>query len=788
VIPLHFLNEEEENKKEKPLDSQNEPQPSLKTLAKSIEEMQISWNTETKLPKIISDEESSIIENSFEETYDSKINSDSSFEPMEFDDFRLDDSNLEFRFENNQIENSLDLNDESPLLYENDNKVSYSTQTSEFTSFHSDTEQKEIIPMVSVVIVNYNVRDFLQNCLQSLYKSSIRNQIEVIVVDNNSSDDSMQMVKTSFPFVHRIKLDENIGFGKANNIAIKKCSAPITLLLNPDTIVEEKTLETMVNYLENNPSVGLAGCKLLNADGSFQLPCRRGFPTPWVSFCKVFGLQTLFPNSSLFAQYNQTFKSENETYSVDAVSGAFMVVRTSILKDVKGFDPDFFMYGEDLDLCFRIQKMGWDIAYVHTTSTIHFKGESTKRSTINENKHFYKAMEIFATKHFASSDMFLFFLKLGIQIKALVDKFKQNKLQILSTFIDILVVNFSLLIATKIRMGAYFAFPDFAYPTVFIVFTLLLPTMYLFVGEYDKKTPSFTTTLTSYVMMFFFLSSLTYFFNEYAFSRGIMLMTIGGGIVGSFVVRSYIYYNQKISKKSAIKNAAIVGVNETAKKIAIELKSTQSLRINFLGYITTEKHFSTSTNVLPIIGTVDLLPAIVEKYQIHEIIITDETLHLGDIMAFMQDTVRRQVRFHIANELDDIYTDTLINEVSGIENSFFTWKIVLLRNKIVKRLFDILISTFLLTFGFPFVYLKKNKGVFTLEALKEVLLGRKSIVGSYGTTSIGITKLGLIGLAHRTNPEIVTKQIIENLNEFYAKHYSLSMDIEILLKYIVQKH
>jgi len=788
VIPLHFLNEEEENKKEKPLDSQNEPQPSLKTLAKSIEEMQISWNTETKLPKIISDEESSIIENSFEETYDSKINSDSSLEPMEFDDFRLDDSNLEFRFENNQIENSLDLNDESPLLYENDNKVSYSTQTSEFTSFHSDTEQKEIIPMVSVVIVNYNVRDFLQNCLQSLYKSSIRNQIEVIVVDNNSSDDSMQMVKTSFPFVHRIKLDENIGFGKANNIAIKKCSAPITLLLNPDTIVEEKTLETMVNYLENNPSVGLAGCKLLNADGSFQLPCRRGFPTPWVSFCKVFGLQTLFPNSSLFAQYNQTFKSENETYSVDAVSGAFMVVRTSILKDVKGFDPDFFMYGEDLDLCFRIQKMGWDIAYVHTTSTIHFKGESTKRSTINENKHFYKAMEIFATKHFASSDMFLFFLKLGIQIKALVDKFKQNKLQILSTFIDILVVNFSLLIATKIRMGAYFAFPDFAYPTVFIVFTLLLPTMYLFVGEYDKKTPSFTTTLTSYVMMFFFLSSLTYFFNEYAFSRGIMLMTIGGGIVGSFVVRSYIYYNQKISKKSAIKNAAIVGVNETAKKIAIELKSTQSLRINFLGYITTEKHFSTSTNVLPIIGTVDLLPAIVEKYQIHEIIITDETLHLGDIMAFMQDTVRRQVRFHIANELDDIYTDTLINEVSGIENSFFTWKIVLLRNKIVKRLFDILISTFLLTFGFPFVYLKKNKGVFTLEALKEVLLGRKSIVGSYGTTSIGITKLGLIGLAHRTNPEIVTKQIIENLNEFYAKHYSLSMDIEILLKYIVQKH
>lgn len=815
MIPLHFLNEEESKKETPPIKQIEKEESPVKSLAKSIEEMQISWKTSTKLapnsdvsPKLHSDsiisvkeepseiihststqEQIPIVESIETSEKNQKVDDSTySISPIQDDvaSLEVDDDQIPLTSKNNDSHSEIAQFSENLLVQENSVITSNILQTTTVIPEQIPT-QHYIKPIISIVIVNYNVRDFLQNCLQSLYLSTVSEKMQIIVVDNNSTDNSMEMVRERFPMVQCIALDENIGFGKANNLAFKYCEADITLLLNPDTIVEPTTLETMIEYIDNHPNVGLAGCKLLNADGSFQLPCRRGFPTPWVSFCKVFGLQSLFPNSSLFAQYNQTFRSENETYNVDAVSGAFMAVRTSILKEVSGFDPDFFMYGEDLDLCYRIQKLGWTISYVHSTSTIHFKGESTKRSPINEYKHFYEAMEIFATKHIAGSKLFLFFLKLGILVKSFVDSVISNRTQILTTIADILIVNGSLLVATKIRMGEFLAFPDFAYPTVFIVFTILLPTMYLFMGVYDKKTPSFTSTLTSYLMMFFFLSSLTYFFKEYAFSRGIMLMTIGGGIAGSFFVRSIGYYQQKIRKKTSNKNAAIIGLTEIGHKIASEISTTQSLRVSFVGFVSTKQHSYPAINVDKIIGEIDDLPSIIEKYKIQEVIIADDTVQMSKIMAMMQGSLRRQVRFHISNKIDDLYTDTLINEVSGLENNQYTWNIMLLRNRIVKRLFDIIISVFLLTFGFPVVYLKKKKGVFTTESLKEVFLGRKSIVGIYGNSSVSIAKTGLIGLAHRTSQEIATKQIIDNLNEYYAKQYSLSMDIEIVLKYLVHK-
>ena len=816
MIPLHFLNEEESKKENNPIKPIDKDESPVKSLAKSIEEMQISWNTSSKLSQSLEVSSQKLDQNDVKvsnestegETSDSSLldeNSETQVDKIDnaklpaaiYDEsIPVESKQLEHKDSNTNVfvERSIDVvvideTDEISASIHNSDETAVSSSEIATPSFASlETQDKEVQkPLISIVIVNYNVRDFLQNCLQSLYMSTVKEQMQIIVVDNNSTDNSMKMVRETFPMVQSIDLDENIGFGKANNLAFRYCDADITLLLNPDTIVEPNTVETMIEYLDAHPKVGLAGCKLLNADGSFQLPCRRGFPTPWVSFCKIFGLQSMFPNSSLFAQYNQTFRSENETYNVDAVSGAFMAVRTSILREVSGFDPDFFMYGEDLDLCYRIQKLGWEISYVHSTSTIHFKGESTKRSPINEQKHFYEAMEIFASKHIAGSKLFLFFLKLGIVVKSFVDSVISNRTQIVTTIADILIVNTSLLLATKIRMGDFFAFPDFAYPTVFIVFTLLLPTMYLFMGVYDKKTPSFTSTLTSYLMLFFFLSSLTYFFKEYAFSRGIMLMTIGGGIAGSFIVRSVGYYKQKIRKKSATKNATIVGLTEIGYKIASEISTTQSLRVTFVGFVATNQASYSEINVDKIIGELNDLPSIIEKYKIQEVIIADDSIQMSTIMAMMQGSIRRQVRFHISNKIDDLYTDTLINEVSGLENNQYTWNIMLLRNRIVKRLFDIIISVFLLTFGFPVVYLKKKKGVFTTESLKEVFLGRKSIVGIYGNSSVSIAKTGLIGLAHRTSQEIATKQIIDNLNEYYAKQYSLSMDIEIVLKYLVQK-
>ena len=262
---------------------------------------------------------------------------------------------------------------------------------------------------ISIVIVNYNVKDFLYQCLDSIYLSSSKLSIEIIVVDNNSSDGSVEFLRPIFPNVNFIELKENLGFGKANNIGFSIAKGDYILILNPDTVLEENTLDIMIEYMRSHIEVGIAGCKVLNSDGSFQLPCRRGFPTPWVAFCKLFGLQKMFPNSTIFAQYNQTFLSENETYYIDAIIGAFMFARREVIEELSGFDPDFFMYGEDLDLCFRTYKAGYKVAYVHEAKIIHYKGESTKRSSINEIKHFYNAMEIFSKKHVSNSGFYLFF-------------------------------------------------------------------------------------------------------------------------------------------------------------------------------------------------------------------------------------------------------------------------------------------------------------------------------------------------------------------------------------------
>ena len=239
---------------------------------------------------------------------------------------------------------------------------------------------------ISIIIVNYNVKHFLLQCLRSVEQALKGLSGEIIVVDNHSHDGSVTYLRPLFPAVQFIALDENVGFGRANNVAVGKARGKFVLFLNPDTLVEEQTFNVLLAYMREHPEAGACGCKVLNPDGTLQLACRRSFPTPWIAFAKVFGLQALFPRSRLMARYNQSYMDENATYFVDAISGSFMLVRREALESIGGFDPTFFMYGEDLDLCYRLHSTGWKIAYVHTTKIIHYKGESTRRSSINSTR------------------------------------------------------------------------------------------------------------------------------------------------------------------------------------------------------------------------------------------------------------------------------------------------------------------------------------------------------------------------------------------------------------------
>ena len=271
---------------------------------------------------------------------------------------------------------------------------------------------------LSVIIVNYNVKYFLEQCLCSVIKAMKNIEGEIIVIDNHSTDDSFSFFQNRFPRVHFVWNTANSGFAKANNQALKLAKGEYILFLNPDTIVPEDCFEKCISFLEKN-KVAL-GIRMLDGTGNFLKESKRSFPSPMTSLYKLFGLAKLFPHSKTFAKYHLGYLNENENHEVDVLAGAFMMIPKEILDKVGGFDEEFFMYGEDIDLSYRIQKAGFRNYYFAESSIIHFKGESTKKGSLNYVKMFYKAMSIFVKKHYGSrrAGIYSFFIHIAIFMRA----------------------------------------------------------------------------------------------------------------------------------------------------------------------------------------------------------------------------------------------------------------------------------------------------------------------------------------------------------------------------------
>jgi GT2 family glycosyltransferase len=253
---------------------------------------------------------------------------------------------------------------------------------------------------ISIVIVNYNVKHFLEQCLHSVFKSVKAINSEVFVVDNNSVDGSCQMVREKFPQVKLIENKFNAGFSKANNQAIKQAIGRYILLLNPDTFVQEDTLKKCIDFCDAKTDIGGLGVKMIDGKGEFLPESKRALPTPLVAFYKIFGLSALFPKSKTFGKYHLGYLDKDKNHEVEVLAGAFMMLRKSVLDTIGLLDETFFMYGEDIDLSYRIIKAGFKNFYFSDTAIIHYKGESTKKGSINYVMVFYKAMIIFAQKHF----------------------------------------------------------------------------------------------------------------------------------------------------------------------------------------------------------------------------------------------------------------------------------------------------------------------------------------------------------------------------------------------------
>ena len=291
---------------------------------------------------------------------------------------------------------------------------------------------------LSVIIVSYNVKYYLEQCLGSLMRALEDIESEVFVVDNHSDDDSIKMVSSRFPSVHRIANNENVGFSKANNQAIKLAKGEYILILNPDTLIEEDAIQKAIAFMDEQPDAGGLGVKMINGQGRFLPESKRGLPTPWAAFCKMSYLSKLFPHSSIFNQYHLGFLPADKINKVDVLAGAFMLLRKSVLDTIGYLDEDFFMYGEDIDLSYRITQAGYFNYYFPNSRIIHYKGESTRKGSFVYVKMFYGSMLIFARKHFASGNKLLLSLVImpGVYLRAgtaylnrLYDNLMQNIFQ-----------------------------------------------------------------------------------------------------------------------------------------------------------------------------------------------------------------------------------------------------------------------------------------------------------------------------------------------------------------------
>ncbi|WP_291274913.1 glycosyltransferase family 2 protein [Flavobacterium sp.] len=318
---------------------------------------------------------------------------------------------------------------------------------------------------LSVIILNYNVRYFLEQCVYSVQKALAHINGEIIVVDNASSDDSCQMMRTKFPDVTLIVNQDNLGFPKGNNIGVAQAKGEYICILNPDTVVAEDTfVKILASIGKSIPlNVGIIGCKLIDGTGRFLPESKRGVPTPWVAFTKIFGLYKWFPTTKWFNQYYAQHLTKDENGQVDILVGAFMVMKKELYLEVGGFDENCFMYSDDIDLSYMIRKLGKANFYFAETTVIHYKGESTVRD-VTYMKRFQEAMQFFYGKHFKKSIVFDYIMRFGSIIFSF---FKKTQQQNRAVTIDEYVVfsrnvNFQIPIAEDKKIGYLTDFNLFA--------------------------------------------------------------------------------------------------------------------------------------------------------------------------------------------------------------------------------------------------------------------------------------------------------------------------------------
>lgn len=675
-------------------------------------------------------------------------------------------------------------------------------------------------PTVSVLIVSYNVKEYVDHAIDSLLQSDV-DGLEIIVVDNNSFDGTVEHLDNSYNDITVIANQKNVGFGKAVNQGAEKARGDYYLILNPDTVVQENTVSTFINYLKANKAVGMIGPKILNSDGSLQPACKRSFPTMRVAVPKLLGLDKLFPNSKWAGKYNLTYLDPDQINAVDAISGSCMFIRKELFYELGGFDEQFFMFGEDLDICYRIWQAGYEIHYVPETQIIHYQGESVKSAPFDSINAFYNAMILFAEKHFSIGQSFItkWAIRFGISVRKFITHIGELRSQILSIVLDAVVVTSAFLIAIPFRFDNFepIVMSKGLVPIVYILFWVTVGSLFQL---YSRYILSYTRAILSSLTGFFLAVAFTYFFKQFAFSRLVIIMATA--IITIFIPgwRVLVHYLMSRGFLRPIKNqhnilftrkTIIIGSDEEGVRIANHIIKRFDTGLDVVGIVDVQPR--TDGLPLPFFGTINDIEGIVKTHAVRELIFSNTAFTNEEILNIMDQTKELRLTYRMVPRHQDILLGKASIEEIG-EYSFVNIEYTLFNrlHAITKRIFDMVIATFLLVLFSPIIFLRSlgglpkkiefwgqdgtrfygrifesNNGyIRDLPLLLAVISGKMSLVGSSLIPKEEkdpqlICIPGLTGLERLRNVQF-TEQDRRMLDHYYVQNQSLSFDIEIMVK------
>lgn len=648
---------------------------------------------------------------------------------------------------------------------------------------------------LSIIIVNYNVKEFLQNLLHSIEKASSNILKEIIVIDNASDDGSVEVIKEKFPSVKLVENKINVGFGRANNQGLAIAKGKYILFINPDCIVSEDTLDKMISFFESHSDCGLAGCKILNSDGTLQLACRRSFPGPWTSFTKVTGLSNIFPNSRIFARYNLTYLDENKTYEVDAVSGSFMMIRKEVYEKTGGFDEQFFMYGEDLDLCYRVQKNSYKVFYVHDTQIIHYKGESTKRSNLDETKLFYDAMHLFVKKHLSSFPLVELILRSAIGLRKLFAFLGKRKLSLYTAFADFIIFDLSLFAAEKFykSITEWVGFDPDAYLIIYTVPALINIFVGILSGVYRKDEVSVLRNFGAIIISFLIVTSATFFFKQYAFSRAVVLIAFILFLILTTLFRIFLKLIFKVGIKlggSLNRRTVIVGTDDEAVLIAEKIKSQKTDLHSFIGLIgKTHSEIGKQVDGFKVVGSIGNIKNVFSEKKINEVIFSSEEISYAHMMSIVSASKNINVDFKIVgSDMNFVVGKSSVSMLDDIPLVEVNYNISNPTVQMIKLIFDYTLAFLVLFSFYPFIYfITKLSGKETdfrklVLSVPSVISGKNSFVGPKKPLTFENEALGKTGLTGLWYIDEGTFTDSQKLDFYYVKNQNIWLDLEILGK------